>query len=77
MYHHIADGLTALAKSLKTSRLRRLTPNEIDTIEQGGLKLKATLDALELSRTACDLLQKQVDRMKPHCPDSLHVLEEN
>lgn len=64
MYHHIAQGLTDLARSLKVSRFRKLTPNEINLIEQGGLKLAATLDALELSRQSNMLLQRQLDRLK-------------
>lgn len=71
MYHHIAEGLLALSRSLKTSRMRRLTPNEIQTIEQGGLKLRATLHSLEDSRTANALLQKQIDRMKPYMPETV------
>jgi hypothetical protein len=65
MYQHIARGLTELARSLTVSRTRRLTPNEIDLIREGGSKLAATLHSLEDSRQACALLQKQVDRMKP------------
>jgi hypothetical protein len=75
MYHHIARGLTDLARSLRVSRFRKLTPNEIDLIEQGGLKLAATLDALELSRQSNQLLQRQLDRLKELVPeDTMQIL---
>lgn len=74
MYHHIAEGLLSLARSLKVSRVRRLTPNEIQTIEEGGLKLRATLHSLEDSRTANMLLQKQLDRLKEQIPEHTLLL---
>lgn len=64
MYDHIVLGLKDLARSLRISRVRRLTPREIDLIEQASVKFAATLRSLDDSRTACQLLQTQIDRMK-------------
>lgn len=64
MYDHIVLGLKDLARSLRVSRIRRLTPKEIELIEQASVKFAATLRSLEDSRLSNQLLQTQLDRFR-------------
>ena len=76
MYDHLVRGLSDIARSLKISRIRRLTPKEIELIEESSRKFGATLRSLENSRQANALLEKQIERLKEVIdPITLNLLE--
>lgn len=76
MYDHLVRGLSDIARSLKISRIRRLTPKEIELIEESSRKFGATLRSLENSRQANAFLEKQIERLKEVIdPITLNLLE--